>query len=337
MQEQRTRGLAAVHKSRAERKRRKLSALPSRVFLWIASVFLVWGVLYYKYAQSSLESEKARVFEKQRAIAATIGPSYEPLRDRIEAWTMEASGPYEGDFIDPRIDDIDFMQAAGVYLRLRIGDATSVERIREAAQGSLRDGFTACLFRASNPDPTAGPPCELTRDCEEGLFCSEYDRCTKASQPYNMRSIYRGTRVLFDEWTVDLRTTTNDMRVRYLEGVLDDSANQDVPLAIEALRNAKFFLLVLDEDPPDISEEASAEDVQAEPHAARVYLYGLDGPHEGPLLRLRRDIHAQLLTGAGSALLDAETIAAQKRQANGCQLALEVRKALEVAAPAPAP
>lgn len=336
MQEQRTRGLAAVHKFKAARKRRKLPALSGRVVLWIGIVFLVWGVLYYKYSQSELESEKARVFERQRAIAAEIGPTYEPLRDRIEAWTIEASGPYEGDFIDPRIGDIDFMQAAGVYLRLRIGDATSVEKIRDASQSSLRDGFTACLFRASNPDPTSGPPCQLTRDCEKGLFCSEYDRCTKASQPYNMRSIYRGTRVLSDEWTVDLRTTTNDMRVRYLEGVLDDSANQDVPLAIEALRNAKFFLLVLDEDPAgELAEEADAEAVQAEPHPARVYLYGLEAPNDRLLLRLRRDIAAELLMGAGAAFLDAEAMAAQKRQANGCQLALEVRNAVEGSAPAP--
>jgi len=329
MQEQRTRGLASVARFKTDRKRRKLPALPGRVFLWIGSVLLVWGVLYYRYAQSELESEKAKIFEKQRAIAADIGPSYEPLRDRIEAWTTAASGAYEGDFIDPAIGDIDFMTAAGVYLRLRIGDATSVEKIREASQSSLRDGFTSCLFRPANPDPTSGPPCQFTRDCEKGLFCSEFERCTKASQPYNMRSIYRGTRVLSDEWTVDLRTTTNDMRVRLLHGELDAMASEDVPLAVEALRNATFFLLVLDEDPAGMEPDADAEAVQAVPHPARVFLYGLRAPHDRLLLRLRRDVDAQLLTGAGTALVSAEALAAQKRQANGCQLALEVRRAVE--------
>lgn len=336
MEEERIRGLAAVHKVKTDRRRRKFPAIPGRVFLWIGSVLLVWGVLYYRYAQSQLESEKAKVFEKQRAIAAEIGPQYEPLRDRIEKWTMEASGAYEGDYVDPEIAGIDFMKAAGVYLRLRLGDATSIEKIREAAQSSLRDGFTSCLFRPDNPDPTSGPPCQYTKDCEKGLFCSEYERCTKASQPYNMRSIYRGTRVLSDEWTVDLRTTNNDMRVRLLHGELDAMAAEDVPRAVEALRNATFFLLVLDEDPPaGAPADASAEAVQAEPHPARVYLYGLRAPHERLLLRLRRDVDAQLLSGAGAALLSPEVLAAQKRQANGCQLALEVRRAVEALYPIP--
>lgn len=334
MEEERIRGLAAVKKTRD--RQRRFPAIPGRVFLWIGSVLLVWGVLYFRYTQSQLDSEKAKVFEKQRAIAAEIGPEYEPLRDRIEAWTKAASGAYEGDFIDPAIGELDFMKAAGVYLRLRLSDATTVESIREAAQSSLRDGFTSCLFRPDNPDPTLGPPCQYTKDCEKGLFCSEFERCTKATQPYNMRSIYRGTRVLSEEWTVDLRTTTNDMRVRYLNGELDAMAAEDVPRAVEALKNATFFLLVLDEDPAtELAADAGAEAVQAEPHPARVYLYGLRPPHDRLLLRLRRDVDAQLLSGAGTALLSPEVLAAQKRQANGCQLALEVRRAVEDVYPIP--
>lgn len=327
-QEPRTRGLQAIAQTKHARKFRKIPVIPGRAFLWLGLILLVWGVLYYRKTQAQLESGKAKLFERQRSIAAQIGPSFEPVRNRIEAWTASASGAYEGDWTDPDLAKVDFRSAPGVYLRLRLSDATKAEDIRKAADHSLRDGFTSCLVRVPNPDPTSGPACRYSRDCEAGLFCNEFERCTKASQPYNMRAIYRGTRVLDEEWTVDLRTTTNDMRLRLLEHELDAVASEDVPLAVDALSRASFFLLVLDEDPAgEVEADAGAEAIQAMPHAARVFLWDLKKPSDKPLLRLRREVDAKLYaTGSGAA--SPESLAAQKRQANGCQLALEVRKAV---------
>lgn len=331
MSEQRPRGLSAIQQTKDARKRRKFPIIPGRVILWTVIVLSVWGILYYKRTQAQLDSAKAKLFERQREIAARIGPSFEPLRDKIEAWTMSASAPYEGDWIDPAAKNLDFMGRPGVYLRLRMGDASDVETIRKAAQDSLRDGFTSCLFRIPNPDPASGPPCRDTRDCAEGTFCNEHDRCTQAAQPYNMRTIYRGTRVLMDEWTVDLRATTNDLRLRLLNQELDVVSSEDVPRAVEALSQAEFFLLVLDEDPATgLEADAGMEAIQAVPHPARVFLFGLRAPHEGPLLRLRRDVDARILaTGAGVISATPETLAAQQRQANSCSLALHVKNALE--------
>lgn len=291
-------------------------------------VFAVWGVLYYKKTQADVEAHKARLFARQREIAARIGPQFEPNRDRIEAWTVAAGGEYEGDFVAEEAADWDFTERPGIYLRLRLEDARDAESVRAAANASLRDGFSSCLFRLNNPDPTSGPECKLTRDCPEGTFCNEFDRCTRATQPYNMRSAYRGTRILSEEWTVRLRTTSNDMRVRLLEHELDASEVDDVPLAVDLVAQAEFFLLVLDEAAQE-GEAASAEELQALPHPARVFVWDLKKPSDKPVLRLRREVSAKLLaTGRGVTTATSESLAAQQRQANGCQLALEVRRAL---------
>lgn len=332
MHEQRPRGLLSVHETRTKRKARKFPIIAPRVILWITMIFVAFGLLYYKRAKAELESEKAKLFERQRGIAAQIGPSFEPLRDRIEGFTTGVGAEYEGDFVDEAAPTLDLMGRAGVYLRLRARDAGSVETIRRAANDSLRDGFTSCFFRIPNADPTSGPECEFTKDCEAGMFCNEHDRCAPATQPYNMRAIYRGTRVLMDEWTVDLRTTTNDLRLRLLDRELDAVTAQDVPLAVDALARAEFFLLVVDEDPEGAlgeGEGADAETIQGLPHPARVYLYGLRAPHHRLLLRLRRDVDARMLSaGKGAHPLSEEIIAARQRQANGCQLALQVKSAL---------
>lgn len=329
-QEQRAPGLSSILERQRQRRRRRRAEIPGRAALWFGLILAVWAVLYYKKTQADLESHKARLFAKQREIATRIGPKFEPTRDRIEAWTLEAAKEYEGDFIADEAKTWDFTQRPGIYLRLRLEDADSVEAIREAANDSLRDGFSACLFRLDNPDPTSGPACKLTRDCAEGTFCNEFERCTRATQPYNMRTAYRGTRILSEEWTIDLRTTTNDLRLRLLEEELATSEADDVPLAVDLVAQAEFFLLVLDE-PSSEGEGVEAEALQALPHSSRIFVWKFSEAEADDqlLLRMRRAVDARLIaTGSGITTATAESLAAQRRQANSCQLALEVRQAI---------
>jgi hypothetical protein len=327
--EERTRGLEAIRRSREERQRGKWPVIPGRFWLWTGTILAVWAVVYYKRTQGEIESQKARIFARQRGVAAELGPRFEPLRDRIEKWTVEASGPYAGDLVDPDAKTWDFAGQPGIYLRLRIGDATSVPKIRKASDASLRDGFTACLFHVPNPDPASGPPCKYTHECAAGSFCNEVDHCMPAAQPFNMRAAYRGTRILTDDWAVELRAASDDMRMRLLEREFDAVVNDDVPLVIDLMTRAQFFLLVLDEDPGSgVPADAGREGIQAAAHPSRVMLWGLKAPHQKPLLRLRRDLDAKLVMTGEAATAAPEIQAAQQRQANGCQLALDVREAL---------
>jgi hypothetical protein len=330
----RPRGLLAIEEARSKRFAGKLPAIPTRYWLWALTALAAWGVFYWKQTQGEVDSRKAALFAKQRGVVAELGPRFEPMRQRLEDWTVEAAGPYPGDVVSPQVKAWDFAGLPGIYLRIRRDSATSVPALRKAATGSLRDAFTACLFHEPNADPTSGPPCKASHDCAAGTFCNEVDHCTPPAQPYNLRAAYHGTRVLGDEWSVNLRTAGDDMRMRLLEREFESAVKDDVPLVIDMLTRAQFYLLVLDEDPPGFAPPAgkpALEAIQAEPHAARVLLYGLKQGMDRLLLRVRRDVAGRFIPAGENAATDPEIVEAQQRQVNSCQLALDVRAAIGAA------
>jgi len=324
------RGLVAVHESKQRRLHGRLPAIPTRVWLWALTLLAVWAIFYWKKTQGEVESQKAALLAKQRGVLAELALRFEPLQKRLEDWTVASSGPYPGDLVAPELKSWDFAGAPGIYLRLRLGDATSVTSMRKAASASLRDGFTACLFHEPNADPLSGPPCVATHDCAAGTFCNEVDHCMPPAQPYNMRTAYYGMRILGDEWTVGLRTASDDIRMRLLEREFESAVKNDIPAVIDILTRAQFFLLVLDEDPvePLPKGKSPIEAVQGSPHPARVFLFGLKTGMDRPLLRLRRDVAGRFVAAGEGAQTDPEIVEAQQRQVNSCQLALYVREAL---------
>jgi hypothetical protein len=324
---QHVRGLPAIEEARTRRAEGRLPAIPTRFLLWTATAIVAWAIFYWRRSQAEVESQKARLFARQRAVLSELGPRVDPLRDRIEGWVMAAAAPYQGDVVAPEAKTWDFAGVPGIYMRLRQSDAVRVAEIRKAAQRSLRDGFTACLFHEPNADPTSGPPCRVSSDCPAGTFCNEVDHCTPAAQPYNMRAAYRGVRVLGDEWTVGLRSASDDMQMRLLEREFESAVKDDIPLVIDLLTRAQFFLLLLDEDAA-AGVSARLEDLQAMPHPARVFLFGLKGGKERLVLRLRREVDAHFVPAGETASTDPAVLAAQQRQVMSCELALDVRAAV---------
>jgi len=304
------------------------------VWLWIFTILVAWAIFYWRKTQGEIESQKAGLLARQRGVVHELAPKVDPVLKRVEDWTVAAAGPYADDMVDPVLKTWDFAGLPGIYLRVRVSDAADATRMRRAANDSLRDGFTACLFHEPNPDPASGPPCRATRDCAAGTFCNEVDHCTAPAQPYNMRAAYRGARVLSEEWTVYLRTASDDMRMRLAEREFDGMVKDDIPLVIDLLTRAQFYLLVLDEPPAEAGPSGrrakpTLEEIQGVAHMARVFLFGLKGPVENkPLLRLRRMVDARLIPAGEVATTDPRVLEAQQRQANSCQLALAVREAL---------
>jgi len=335
-EESRTRGLLAIEEARQKRREGRLPSIPTRFWLWVLTALVAWAILYWRKTQGEIESQKAALFARQRGILAELGPRFDPLKERLENWTVEASGPYTEDLVASDVKTWDFRALPCIYLRLRLADATSVKSIRKAANDSLRDAFTACLFREPNPDPTSGPPCKASHDCAKGTFCNEVDHCMPPAQPYNMRTAYHGTRVLSDDWTVSLKSASDDMRMRLLEREFESAVKDDVPLVIDILTRAQFFLLVLDEDAPGAPAlppgKSQLEAIQALPHPARVFLFGLKPGLDRPLLRIRRDVAGRFIQTGESVPTDPDVLDAQQRQVNSCQLALSVREALAAAA-----
>jgi hypothetical protein len=338
--EQRERGLPSLNEARQERRRAivfgraRLPALPPYFWLWLGIGLAAFGVVYWRIVQGQLESDKSAVMAKQRAIAATLGNKLAPFLDRMETWARELAGPYPGDHAAPGIPFDRFSRTPSVYLRLRLANAGTAQSIRKAAQASLRDGFTSCLFVApGNPTTAPGRACRATSECEPGSLCNEYHRCARPAQPYNARLAYRAMRVLSNEWTDELHQATSDLAVSAYDRDLVAVTRTDVPIAIELLSRARYFTLVLDEEPtgalpaadPDAGETLE-ERLQRTAHPARVGIWDLQT--SALVLRLRTAASGQLMSVGDRTVTLPQTVFAQQRQANSCALALQVKRAL---------
>jgi hypothetical protein len=221
----------------------------------------------------------------------------------------------------------------GVYLRLRNVNAKNAKSLRTAAARSLRDGFTSCLF--VRHEESEGPGCKSPSDCTHGLVCNDWGICARPSQPFNLRLAYRALRILSSEWTDELHQATNDLAVRAFELDFEAVAKNDIPVAIEVLSRARYFTVVLDEDPhaglppalphgPGEVLETEEERVQRVPHQARVGIW--DVRDDKLLVRLRGDAAGDFVPVGDRAPSAETTLAAERRQVNSCALALEVRE-----------
>jgi hypothetical protein len=336
--EQPERGLPSLNEARLERRRAivfgraRLPALPPYFWLWLGIGLATFGVVYWRVVQGQLDSRKSAVMAKQRAIAQSLGVRLVPFRDRIERWVIESAGAYGGDTLNPAASLDDIARSPGVYLRLRLSNAHTPVAIRRAAQSSLRDGFTSCLFVTRAPN-TALPEqvCQSTNDCGPGSLCNEYRICAPPPEPYNMRLAYRALRVLSSEWTDELHQAGSELGVSAYDRDLDAVTKHDVPVAIELLSRAKYFTLVLDEDAPSEPEgldagETRDEQLQRTAHSARVAIWNLSS--KLLVLRLRRSASAQIVPVGESTKAMQAALASAQRQANNCSLALQVKDAL---------
>jgi hypothetical protein len=275
---------------------------------------------------------------KQRAVAQTLGPKIVPFRDHLEAWVMALAGSPQPNVVAEGLSLDAIANGAGVYLRLRLGNAKDIPSLRSAAARSQRDGFASCLF--VRHEDAQGPPCRSPSDCSGGLLCNDWSVCARPSQPYNLRLAYRTLRILSPEWTDELHQASTDLAVRAFELDLDAVTRNDVPVAVELLSRARYFTAVLDEDPasglpPGLEhpkgqrDESAEERVQRTPHAARVGIWDIRA--ERLLLRVRADAAGEFVPVGDRGVTSPETVAAERRQVNSCALALEVKDAIQAA------
>ncbi|HVY27606.1 MAG TPA: hypothetical protein VHB79_13720 [Polyangiaceae bacterium] len=332
----RERGLPSLNQARAERRRALVygkvafRAMPPHFWLWVVVGMAGFAVIYWRISASKLESRKSAVMAKQRAIAVALGPKIQPFRDQVEGWVRELSADGPGDFVAPGNGLQGLREAPGVYLRLRRQAAKTPKEIRKAAQASLHDGFTSCLFVSPTGLPTEGAACHVTSECLPGQLCNEWNVCAPPPRPYNMRLAYRALRVLSTEWSDELHEADTDLAVNAYDRDLDSVAKHDVPVAVEIMNKARFFTLVIDEEPAEGLPKSDPKDpetpeqkLQALPHFARVGVW--DIATKTPLLRLRAQAAADFVAMGGHAAVSQETMNAQSRQANSCALALAVR------------
>jgi hypothetical protein len=311
--EKREIGLKAIHGARAERARSKTGRISGPFWLMVGGGVLLTVLAAWLFSDRSLAKEKNDLLAQQRAAVNTVGAEWFPLRDKIEQITLGAAkGPIKDDVVDPEAAKWDFRSVPGIYLRLRLEDAKDIETLRKRAQDSVKDAFTGCLLRESNVPLTRG----------------EADAGTAPDQPWNLRQAYAATRVLTDDWAREVKEADDKLRLRVFEQQYDKAKREGIPLAIDIIKRAQFFLLVLDEDVPEAKEfigdagVMTTDALQQVPHPARVHIVNLKTGAE--IARIRKSGEAGFIFTGDSTVHDPEVRAAMRRQVNNCALADQV-------------
>lgn len=314
MFEKREIGLKAVHSARADRKRSKYGRVTGPVWLTAGGAVIVTLITASMLSNRSLNTAREEILSQQRAAVATVGAEWFPLRDRIEGITLAAASSFGGDHVAPEAARWDFRSVPGIYLRLRVAEAKDVDALREHARESVKDAFTGCLLRHENPALVRGEP----------------DAGFGPDQPWNLRQAYAATRVLSEGWVQEVKDSDNKDRLRIFEQQYDKAKRVEIPLAIDIVKKAQLFLLVLDEDVPEAAAYATdggidSEALQQVPHPARIHVIDLRNGEE--IVRLRRAPDVDVLGGEAT-VRDPAMRASVRRQINNCALADEVWSAI---------
>jgi hypothetical protein len=279
-------------------------------------------VIYRVVSGRQIGGRRTALLAKQRADEATVGKEWTPLRDRLEKFVTERAGAFgEEKVVEPDAKAWASHVESGIYLRLRLADAKSPKTIRAAAQDSARDAFTGCLLRTENAPLAKGVP----------------DAAAFPDQPWNLRQAYAATRILTPEWVEQVNDADDSLRLRVFEQQYNKAERDEIPKAIDIIKSADFFLLVLDEPADDPSAvkprwtdggvDSAEEAVQLVPHWARVHVLDLKKNQE--ILRVRRRAEGGFVFAGGRPVTDDETLDAMKRQVNNCALAQNVRAAIQ--------
>jgi hypothetical protein len=307
-------GLRSIHEAREQRARGKYSRATPNLLIYCAVAIIVILLGYRYFAGREVDAARNELLSKQRAVDKTLGVEWFALRDNLEKITTGSATTWGDDFVDPDAKNWDFRSLPGLYLRLRVDEAKTPASIRKSSMTAMRDSFAGCLLREPNPALTRGDP-------DAGVF---------AEQPWNMRQAYMSTRILNEEWVGEVKAADDDLRLRVFEEQYRKAVETEIPLAIDLVRRAQFFLLVLDEDTPAAHEKAdggaiTAEALQLVPHEARVRIVNL---------KTNKDIVTMKVHAQGSALsvvgsvTDPEALEGITRQVNNCSMARQVERAI---------
>jgi hypothetical protein len=317
------RGLGAIAQNRDDRARGAGRWTAQAGF--VAGGAVIAGLVAHKFvSEHELNAGRQALLAKQRAVVATLGAEWLPLRDNLEGDVLRSAATplseYASDVVESEARSLAFRSQPGLYLRIRVADATSAESVRKVAFDAKRDAFAACLLREPNERAARG-------DADAGAF---------AEQPWNLGQAYAATRILTDDWVGAVRDADDDLRLRVFVEQYDKAIREEVPLAIDVVKRAQFFLLVLDED---VLEEVpftdggalSEEALQMVDHPARVFLFDLSD--NKLVLRLRRTGGGRFIQAGERAVTDEETRDAMQRQVNNCALADLVEARLRQSGP----
>jgi len=147
------RGLGAIAQNRDDRARGAGRWTAQAGF--VAGGAVLAGLVAHKFvSEHELNAGRQALLSKQRAVVATLGAEWLPLRDNLEGDVLQSAATplsaYASDDVQAEAKSLAFRSEPGLYLRMRLADATSAESVRKVAVDAKRDAFAACLLREPN-------------------------------------------------------------------------------------------------------------------------------------------------------------------------------------------
>jgi hypothetical protein len=321
VKKKKTRGLPAIARAREDRAAGRGRWTTQAGLLALAVV--VGGFVAHEIVSAhELKADRQKLLAKQRAVVAELGPEWFPLRDKLEGEILGSAKEYAGDHVEPDVRRLSFRTQPGLYMRMRVADARDPASVRRFAIDAKKDALATCLLREPNAPAARG-------DADAGAF---------AEQPWNLGQAYAATRILTDDWAHEVEAADDDLRLKVFEEQYDKAVGTEIPLAVDIVKRAQFFLLALDEDVVEAARYVESGPItesalQMVPHPTRVFLFDVATGRE--MLRLRRIGDAQVIPAGERVITDPEMVEAMQRQANNCSLASQVETALATATAAP--
>src|SRR5580698_1133744 len=122
----RPRGLGAIAQNREDRARGAGRWTAQAGF--VAGGAIIAGLIAHKVVSDhELNAGRQTLLAKQRAVVATLGAEWLPLRDNLEGDVLRSAATppsdYASDDVQPEARTLAFRSQPGLYLRMRLADA----------------------------------------------------------------------------------------------------------------------------------------------------------------------------------------------------------------------
>jgi hypothetical protein len=276
------------------------------IVLAVAVVGLITAFVLVRVREGrDLERRRAAVLEALRVTRASLSPSEATFLERTEPWIASMAGPWEGDFVAPRLREPGALQATlarpGAYLRGPIAKLANPQQIAAVAADSSKDDLLLCVLDPPK-ERTESSILERIRGVHFGG--AAYDRRTLDVSRLHDAEV--GFAVLRPGWVERVRGAQQAKLLVKLRAEIDYAPIADA----RRVAQAEYLLVVLD--------EGGGSELEAErPHDIRVFLG--DPRTQSLLLRIRRHVDPGILSNTLQH--------AYGRAFDGCTLALDVRDA----------
>jgi len=188
--------------------------LPWRLIVPFVLVAALVIVLHKSKEQAKVDRLRSQILQVHEQELADASKRYVQLRDRLDAWIVEAASRPPERAVDERLKLEGLRAGNGLYLRIGADLAKKKETISAAAVRMQADAITRCL----------------------GL------------SPASARGIYEKGAFLLPEWVEDVHETDDLMTMRVKDNMLARHMRADLTGVLGLLRS-DWFLLVLQQGP----------------------------------------------------------------------------------------